>query len=50
MIEISHARQATFISPFAKLKALLRKAEERSVEDLWTKIGDLLDTFTPEEC
>ena len=35
---------------FAKLKALLRKAEERSVEDLWTKIGDLLDTFTPEEC
>jgi transposase len=35
---------------FAKLKALLRKAEERSVEDLWTRIGDLLDTFTPEEC
>ncbi len=35
---------------FAKLKALLRKASERSVEDLWTKIGDLLDTFTPDEC
>ncbi len=35
---------------FAKLKALLRKASKRSVEDLWTKIGDLLDTFTADEC
>lgn len=35
---------------FAKLKALLRKASQRSVEDLWTKIGDLLDTFTADEC
>ena len=35
---------------FAKLKALLRKAGERSIEDLWMKIGDLLDTFTPDEC
>ena len=35
---------------FAKLKALLRKAAERSVEALWAKIGDLLDAFTPQEC
>jgi len=35
---------------FAKLKAMLRKAAKRSVEELWTKIGDLLDAFTPEEC
>ena len=35
---------------FAKLKALLRKAAERTVEGLWTKIGDLLPTFTPPEC
>lgn len=35
---------------FAKLKALLRKAAERSVEGLWTKIGTLLDQFTPDEC
>ena len=27
---------------FAKLKALLRKAAERTVESLWTEIGDLL--------
>jgi transposase len=35
---------------FAKLKALLRKAAERSVEALWRRIGRLLDTFSPEEC
>ncbi len=35
---------------FAKLKGLLRKAAERSVDDLWARIGDLLDCFTPEEC
>ena len=35
---------------FSKLKALLRKAAERSVEGLWTTIGNLLDAFTPAEC
>jgi transposase len=35
---------------FAKLKALLRKAAERTVEGLWTAIGRLLDAFAPREC
>jgi transposase len=35
---------------FAKLKALLRKAAKRTVEGLWTKIGELLKAFTPQEC
>jgi transposase len=35
---------------FAKLKALLRKAAERSVQALWNRIGDLLDAFSPTEC
>ena len=35
---------------FAKLKALLRKAAERSVDALWDKIGQLLDLFPPNEC
>ena len=35
---------------FAKLKASLRKAAERSVEDLWNAIGRIIDTFTPTEC
>jgi transposase len=35
---------------FAKLKALLRKAAERSIEALWDRIGKLLDAFSPEEC
>ena len=35
---------------FAKLKALLRKAAERTVEGLWRAIAELLDAFTPGEC
>ena len=35
---------------FAKLKALLRKAAERSVPALWDRIGDLLASFSPDEC
>ncbi len=35
---------------FSKLKALLRKAAERTVEGLWTAIGRFLDAFTPTEC
>ncbi len=35
---------------FAKLKALLRKAAERTIERLWTAIGELLVAFTPQQC
>ena len=35
---------------FSKLKALLRKAAARTVEGLWTTIGQLVDTVTPDEC
>jgi transposase len=35
---------------FAKLKGLLRKAAERTVEALWNRIGVLIAAFTPEEC
>jgi len=35
---------------FAKLKALLRAAAERTVDGLWDRIGTLLDCFTPQEC
>jgi transposase len=35
---------------FAKLKALLRKAAERSVDGLWRRIADLLGAFTSSEC
>jgi transposase len=31
---------------FAKLKALLRKAAERSVDGLWSAIGRIIDCFT----
>ena len=33
---------------FAKLKTLLRKAEERTVEGVWQRIGSLLERFTPQ--
>ena len=35
---------------FAKLEALLRKAAEPTVEQLWDKIGALLAEFSPTEC
>ena len=35
---------------FAKLKALLRAAAERTVDSLWDRIGNLIDRFTPQEC
>jgi transposase len=34
---------------FAKLKALLRKAAERTLEGLWRAIGRLIDLITPAE-
>ncbi len=35
---------------FAKLKTLLRKAEERTIEAVWKRIGSLLNCFDPAEC
>ena len=35
---------------FSKLKALLRKAAARTINELWTAIGDALPCFTPQEC
>ena len=34
---------------FARLKAMLRKAAERTVARLWDLIGKLVDIFQPEE-
>ena len=35
---------------FAKLKTLLRNANERSIADVWHRIGSLLGEFTPTKC
>jgi len=35
---------------FAKLKTLLREADERSVEATWRRIGELLGAFASQEC
>jgi hypothetical protein len=35
---------------FAKLKAIFRKAEARTVEAAWHAIGTVLDAFKPQEC
>ena len=35
---------------FAKLKALLRRAAARTIDDLWSAIRDALPHFTPQEC
>lgn len=35
---------------FSKLKWLLRSAAERSVDTLWSRLGQLLDAFPPQQC
>ena len=35
---------------FSKLKASLRKAAKRSVEELWIQIGEDLSHFTSKQC
>ena len=35
---------------FSKLKRLVRRAGERTVEGLWAALGRLIDQFTPAEC
>jgi transposase len=35
---------------FSKLKAMLRKAAARAVDELWSVIADCLCEFTPDEC
>jgi hypothetical protein len=35
---------------FAKLKAILRNAAERTVDALWNTIGRIVGLFSPQEC
>jgi transposase len=35
---------------FAKLKTLLRAAAKRTRDELWHRIGSLIDLFRPDEC
>jgi transposase len=35
---------------FSKLKALLRKAAARSIDELWSVVADCLASFKPAEC
>jgi len=35
---------------FSKLKAMLRKAAERTIHGLWSTIGHIIDLFSPREC
>ena len=35
---------------FAKLKHLMRKANERTVDATWKRTGSLLESFKPNEC
>lgn len=35
---------------FPRLKALLRRFKERTMDGLWNRIGGLIEAFTPNEC
>lgn len=47
---LSGTQAAEAENAFARLKALLRKAAERTVDGLWTAIGRIIDLFAPDEC
>ena len=61
MIEAAGASSLLYLPPyspdftpienaFSKIKALLRKAAERTVTGLWNAIGRIVDCFMPDEC
>ncbi len=35
---------------FAKLKAMLRKAAARAIDQLWDAIARIIETYSPQEC
>ena len=35
---------------FAKLKAHLRNASARTIDELWQSIADIIDDYPPDEC
>ncbi len=35
---------------FSKLKAIMWKAAERTIEALWATVGSAIDAFTPTDC
>jgi len=35
---------------FSKLKAMLRKAAARTVDQLWEAIAQIIQTYSPQEC
>jgi len=35
---------------FSKLKTLVRKLKLRKMDELWKKLGELCDVFSPKEC
>ena len=35
---------------FSKLKAMLRKAAARTIDQLWAAIASIIETFKPAEC
>lgn len=35
---------------FSKLKSLLRKHGDRTIDELWQRLGELVPRFTPDEC
>ena len=49
-LTVYQSPEFTIEKAFARLKAMLRKAAERTVEGLWDLIGKLVDLFQPAEC
>jgi hypothetical protein len=46
----THRIRTRSSKPFARLKALLRKAAPRDGQTLWRRIGAIVESFTSTEC
>jgi len=48
--EMEQTNEIHIENVFSKLKTLVRKAKVRNVEELWSKLGQLCEVFSQEEC
>ena len=48
--ELESHHDNTIELAFSRLKAMLRKVGERTINGLWGLIGKLVDIFQPHEC
>ena len=50
LLDVSQESKQPIENAFSRVKATLRKAAARTLDDLWAVIAAAPDAFTPDEC